>query len=107
MTTFQILTLLGIGGLATSLWLYILRAGKKLMADMKAIKLGLQAALRAQMIDDYNYYTQKGYAPIYAKDNFENCWLQYEQLGANGVMKDIHINFMSLPTKPHQKESSQ
>jgi hypothetical protein len=59
------------------------------------------------MINDYNYYTQKGYAPIYAKDNFENCWLQYEQLGANGVMKDIYRNFMAMPTQLHRKESSQ
>ena len=33
----------------------------------------------------------------YAKENFENMWVQYESLGANGVMSDIHNKFMNLP----------
>lgn len=68
--------------------------------ENKALKNGLQALLRAQMINDYNKWTSKGYAPIYARDNFENCWEQYEALGENGVMTDIHNKFMALPTPP-------
>lgn len=49
------------------------------------------------MIDDYNHYKDKGYAPIYARDNFENCYKRYHMLGANGVMDDIHDKFMELP----------
>lgn len=52
------------------------------------------------MINDYNYWSEKGYAPIYARENFENCWQQYHSLGANGVMGDIHEKFMNLPTNP-------
>ena len=66
---------------------------KKTVATM----LGIQALLRAQMIADYNHYHEKGYAPIYAQENFENCWKQYHSLGANGVMDNIHEKFMSLP----------
>jgi len=55
--------------------------------------------LRAQMISDYNKWTERGYAPIYAKENFENCWKQYEALGANGVISGIHKEFMNLPTE--------
>lgn len=69
-----------------------------LNARIKALKKGVQALLRAQMIVDYNHYAEKGFAPIYAKENFENCWLQYHALGANGVMNDIHERFMRLPT---------
>ena len=54
------------------------------------------------MINDYNNYLEKGYAPIYARQNFENCWLQYERLGKNGVMKDIRTKFLELPTQPPQ-----
>lgn len=64
---------------------------------MDATKLGIQALLRAQMISDYNKWSSKGYAPIYARDNFENVWKQYHALGANGVMDDIHDKFMALP----------
>jgi len=74
-------------------------------AQVKGVRLGVQALLRAQMIDDYNRYSEKGYAPIYARENFENCWKQYHNLGANGVMDDLHNKFLQLPTeKPPAKE---
>ena len=101
MTAFQILTLLGLGSLMASLWIYIIKSGKKTAISVRAIRLGVQAVLRAQMIADYNYYTEKGYAPIYAKENFQNCWNQYEALGANGVMNDIYKKFMALPDRRH------
>lgn len=65
---------------------------------LTAVKKGVQALLRAQMIEYYNHYTEKGFAPLYARESFENCWIQYERLGKNGVMKDIRIKFMALPT---------
>ena len=67
---------------------------------MKALERGIQALLRAQMISDWNHYSEKGFSPIYAKENFENCWNQYEALGKNGVMSGIHKDFMGLPDKP-------
>lgn len=72
--------------------------------QVKALKKGVQALLRAQMISDYNHYTDKGYAPLYARENFENVWIQYEALGKNGVMKDLHDKFLQLPTEPEREE---
>lgn len=69
-----------------------------LAGQVMALKKGLQAMLRAQMISDYNHYLEKGFAPIYARESFENCWIQYERLGKNGVMQDIRTKFMALPT---------
>ena len=66
--------------------------------ETKAVMAGVQALLRSQMINDYNKWSEKGYAPIYARENFENCWIQYHALGANGVMDDIHDKYMELPT---------
>lgn len=65
--------------------------------------MGLQALLRDQLIHNYNHYVDKGYAPIYAKENFENMWLQYHNLGANGVMDDIHERFKTLPIEKEDK----
>lgn len=76
---------------------------KILFTQIKAIKCGLQALLRAQLIADYNKWEEKGYAPIYARENFQNCWVQYHALGANGVMDDIHDRFFELPTEPQEK----
>lgn len=72
--------------------------------ETEAVKLGMQALLRSQMINDFNRWSDKGYAPIYARENFENCWTQYHKLGANGVMNDIHDKFMELP--PQRQEQN-
>lgn len=64
---------------------------------IRALERGVQALLRAQMISDYTHYSEKGKAPIYARQSFENLWEQYEKLGKNGVMEDIHRKFLELP----------
>lgn len=99
MTTYQLLSLLGVGTIVASIWAILIQNARKTAKSIKAIKLGVQAVLRAQMISNYNYYTEKGFAPIYAKDNFQNLWNQYEDLGANGVMTDIYKKFMMLPDR--------
>lgn len=99
LTFYQILCLIGVPSLATIVgWLY-----KKL----NAVRLGVQALLRSQMISDYNQWNDKGYAPIYAKENFENCWKQYHALGVNGVMDDIHEKFLDLPTKAQNTDNNE
>ena len=92
MTVIQLLCALGVPSALVAAFALVLRT-------VRSVKLGLQALLRAQMIADYNKWEDRGYAPIYARENFENCWMQYHTLGANGVMDDIHRRFMALPTE--------
>lgn len=66
------------------------------------MRKGIQALLRAQLISDWNKYSELGYAPIYARENFENVYTQYHNLGANGVMDDIRNKFLALPDRPKQ-----
>ncbi len=91
MTMYQILCLLGIEVLLQSLLLWLWK-------QISGTRKGVQALLRASMINDYNKWLEKGYAPIYARENFENCWKQYHALGKNGVMDDLHNKFLELPT---------
>ena len=86
-------------------WGWILSFGGFLFAiityvyvHIRALQKGVQALLRAQMIQYYNHYYAKGFAPLYARESFENCWVQYEKLGKNGVMQDIRQKFLALPT---------
>ena len=97
MNTYQWLCLLGIPAIVGG---FVAFAVKWIFNQIKGIKLGVQALLRAQMIADYNKWSERGYAPIYARQNFENCWQQYHSLGANGVMDNIHELFFQLPTEP-------
>ena len=112
MTWYQILALIGIPSVVTAVLNHIERkairkeAAKAKAADKSdALALGVQALLRAQMIADYNHYSEKGWAPIYARENFENVWKQYEALGQNGVMEDIRKKFMALPTSRKENEN--
>ena len=91
-------------GIVVAILGYLLKKINKRVKDTakknNAIELGVQALLRDRMVDNYNRYAEKGYAPIYARESFENCYQQYHNLGGNGVMTDIHNKFMALPTQP-------
>lgn len=97
MSLYQILSLFGISGIGVSVVVFLYK-------QIKGIRLGTQALLRTQLISDWNYYSKKGYAPIYARENFENVYTQYHNLGANGVMDDIRTKFLALPDRPEKEE---
>ena len=105
MTIYQVLCLIGVPALILAVFKYLWSQIKHNTEDSKALKAGIQALLRAQMISDFNKYSEKGYAPIYARDNFENCWKQYHSLGVNGVMDDLHRKFLELSTDPPEESS--
>ena len=104
MTLLEWLAYLGIPTLVVGAVILVF---KIIFAHIKAVKLGVQALLRSQMIHDYNKWSERKYAPIYARENFQNCWEQYHSLGANGVMDDIHNKFLALPIEPPKKEDEQ
>lgn len=92
----SILSASGILGIGTKATLSRLHAQE---SRQKAVELGVQALLRDRMLHSYNKYTDLGYAPIYAKENFENMYQQYHGLGGNGVMTRLHKEFMGLPSE--------
>lgn len=98
MSVYNWLMLFGVPTIFLACLGYIWKRIKEQAKETEAVKLGVQALLRAQMISDFNYYSEKGFAPIYARDNFENCWKHYHSLAVNGVMDDVHERFMKLPT---------
>ena len=99
MSVVQWLTVLGVPSVVGTFIIYVVRRLYDSSKKIKALEAGVQALLRAQMINDYNHYTEKGFAPLYARESFENLWVQYHALGANGVMDDVHERFLELPTR--------
>lgn len=95
----QILTFLFGSGILATVWSFVYIRIKTKNDKYEALKLGVQALLRSKLYEMYDKYTELGYAPIRARENFENIWLQYHNLGKNGVMDDIHNKFMLLPTE--------
>jgi putative intracellular protease/amidase len=95
----DIVSLLCGSGVVSLVLRHILRRIKANDRKTEAVCYGVQALLRDRLIDTYNKYTDKGYAPIYIKENFENMWKQYHNLGVNGVMDGLHEKFMKLPDR--------
>lgn len=99
MNIWNILSLLFGSGILITAWRYLYSRIKANDQNTAAVQLGVQALLRDRLIAEYNKYSEKGYAPIYARENFENMWTQYHNLGKNGVMNEIHEKFKDLPTE--------
>jgi hypothetical protein len=67
-------------------------------AEQDAIRLGVQALLRDRIIQSYNYYIEKGYIPIYSRQNLDELYSQYKNLGGNGTILVLMNKLASLPT---------
>lgn len=94
----KIMLIVGSGsGLALIKWLHskFVQQAKK----TKALEEGVQALLRDRLYQMYAHYSERGSAPIYARENFENMYQKYHELGANGVMDDYYKKFMQIPTE--------
>lgn len=127
MTTYQILMLCGVGTfcslLVTFLFNLIVNTGKKkqeeqkkvieeqnkkiqdlkndvdgLREDIELLKQGTQALLRNQLYETSDRFNNKGYATVEEKNNFENMYKKYHNLGKNGVMDNLYEEVLDMPT---------
>ncbi len=64
-----------------------------------ALCAGVQALLRDRIIQGYNEYSEKGYCPIYAKDNVKSMYLPYAELGLDDVIAELVGKLLQMPTE--------
>ena len=67
----------------------------------KAIGKGVEALLRNGIVQSYNKWSEKGYCPIYARENATRMYEPYHTLGGNDVATDLIEDLKKLPTEPH------
>lgn len=72
---------------------------EKARLEYESLKMGMQALLRDRIIQAYNHYCDQGFFPIYARDNVEELFKQYENLGGNGMVHDLVRRMSKLPTE--------
>ena len=106
MELYQILSLTFGSGLLITILTGVWKRIKQNESKTESVQLGVQALLRDRLYSTYLKYAEKGYAPIYARENFENMYKQYHVLGANGVMDDIYRKFMDLPLEKESEGES-
>lgn len=77
-----------------------------LFFQVMAMRKGIRALLRADLIRLYNkYHDDLGYCPLYVKQSLEDEYQQYHALKGNGVGTNMYEALMALPTEPpHNKE---
>lgn len=84
---------------------YIREDLKTIHNDIQILKKGNQAGLRHNLLEIYKTWYVKGYCPQDIKDDFENQYQSYHNLGANGVMDVYREELLALPVvKPTKKK---
>ena len=68
----------------------------------KAIEVGLQCLLRAEIIRSYEKYTERKFCPLYAKEALRREYDSYHNLGGNDVATDLYRQIMALPTEANK-----
>lgn len=64
-----------------------------------AIEQGVQALLRNELIRRYREFESKGEISILDKENLEEMFVQYQNLGGNGTVKKMMEDLLELKTK--------
>lgn len=70
----------------------------------RALQDGIQALLRDRIIQAYNHYSDKGFCPIYAKENVKRMYDAYHALGGNDVATTLKEKLLNMPEEPAGKE---
>ena len=100
-----VLTVLGAVGASSVISAFITRRlvalenkQQKQEEENLALKNGVQALLRANIIQCYNKYIEKGEIPIYERENIDHLYNEYKTLGGNGVVESLIEKLEDLPT---------
>lgn len=66
-----------------------------------ALSQGVQALLRDRIIQAYNIHSEKGYCPIYAKDNVKRLFKPYSELENDDVICELVGKLLQMPCEKH------
>lgn len=66
----------------------------------EAIENGTKALLRAEIIRNYDKYTERGWIPLYAREALDVCYQAYSGLNVkDGAMRDLYEAVCKLPNR--------
>ena len=80
---------------------------KKLQEEKErneAIVAGVQSLLRDSIVSNYNKYQDKGYCPIYAKENVKKMYKAYHNLDGNDVATKLYEKLLAMPEEEEKNE---
>lgn len=62
-----------------------------------AISDAILCLLRVKLIEYHDHYMAIGFVPSYVRDNWELMYQAYHNLGGNGMIEGMNIEFRNLP----------
>lgn len=81
-----------------------------MFVNFRAMKLGMQALLRNDIINVYNKCVSrepKPYTRLYEVTNVEAMYIQYHALGGNGTITNLYEDLLKMPTEKEVIHDSQ
>lgn len=105
MSTYQFLSIIGVQALSAFIINFLLNKfvvvrSEKTQKD-GSIKDAILCLLRNSLLDLYYKASEKGFANLADRENFEMMYKSYISLGGNGVIKEAYKRFAELPGKPN------
>lgn len=105
MSTYQFLSIIGVQALSVFVVNFLLNKfvvvrSQKNQKD-ESIKDAILCLLRNSLLDLYYKASEKGFANLADRENFEMMYKSYISLGGNGVIKEAYKRFAELPGKPN------
>ena len=65
----------------------------------KALENGVQALLRNELIKNFREYMIVGEITLLDKENMDHMFVEYFNLGGNGMMQEVYDEFQKIPIK--------
>ncbi len=75
-------------------------------AEQHLTKEAIKAMLRNQMLGSYNRSEERGYIGDWDRDNFEQLFKIYTELGGNSYMHTVHEKILLMPRVPKAKKKT-
>lgn len=87
-------------GLIVAVLSWFLRRISGKIKRLELVEGGMQALLRDRIIQAYNKNVDRGFCPIYERDNIEKLYTSYHELGGNGTITELMKKVRTMPTEP-------
>ena len=65
----------------------------------QAIERGVQALLRDKLIENFRKYKIENEITLLDKENMDHMFEEYFNLGGNGMMRELHEEYLKIPIK--------
>lgn len=75
-------------------------------AEQKLTKEAIKAMLRNQMLGSFNRSEERGYIGDWDRDNFEQLFSIYTELGGNSYMHTVHEKVLRMPRVPKTRKTT-